>query len=168
MCEMCDFSPSLIYSVERELEIPLLTFHINKRALFSRERESSQRGAHHHHRIKMPSRTSAVSAVSASVPLAAPRRAKRCLHRLSKCPPPRNNAIPDGVRYGTLPIPYMYILDVLCSCLLRVGDDDHPRRAESDDSNIVCITRRDDVRSFYIPQEISDPTQLPSRDPHSM
>ena len=88
-------------------------------------------------------------------------RARGCLHRLSKCPP-QNKAIPDGVRYGTLPIPYVYIyiLDVLYSCLLRVGDDDHPRRAESDDSNIVCITRRDDVRSFYIPQEISDPTQL--------
>jgi len=32
-------------------------------------------------------------------------------------------------------------------------------------NRVVRMTRRDDVRSFYIPQEISDPTQLPSRDP---
>jgi len=48
------------------------------------------------------------------------RRAPRgyCLHRLSKCPP-QNKAIPDGVRYGTWPIPYMCVY-IYIGCLVFV------------------------------------------------
>ena len=71
-----------------------------------------------------------------------------------------------AVRYVTNPLHvYIYIFWMSCirvCCVLEMTTTPEEPRVTN---RVVCITRRDDVRSFYIPQEISDPTQLPSRDP---
>ena len=67
-----------------------------------------------------------------------------------------------AVRYVTNPLHvYIYIywmscIRVCCVLEMTTTPEEEPRVT----NRVVRMTRRDDVRSFYIPQEISDPTQL--------